>query len=188
MRGEFVLSRASTDIAALYGEHSETLRERALAETGSAADADDLVQDVMLRLLDAPSLLAPVERIGAWLLTLVRRRAIDLWRSETRRQLREKDEDVTALFADLPDPEALLESDEVAAIVSRAIGELDPELREVFVANALDGRSFRELSVETGVPMGTLMARKKKAADAIRARLRRQGIPAPEGPARKGER
>ena len=48
------------------------------------------------------------------------------------------------------------------------------EQRDVFIAHELEGRSFKELSAESGVSMNTLLARKHYAVLALRRRL--QGI------------
>jgi len=163
-------------IAAIFAEYGDQLVARARRVLGSEADAEDAVQEVMLTLLDAPHLLSTVDRLGGWLLTMARRRAIDLVRSDARRTARESSDAVEELFAGVPDPAAWMERDEVARAVARAVEELPHAQRAAFVANALDGRTFKEISEETGVPMGTLMARKKKAVDHIRTRLSKQGL------------
>jgi RNA polymerase sigma factor (sigma-70 family) len=53
----------------------------------------------------------------------------------------------------------------------RAIAELPPEQREVFVAHELEGRSFEELALETGVNVNTLLSRKRYAVLHLRERL-----------------
>ena len=174
-------------IAGLFEAFAADLRRHARWVTGSEADADDAVQEVMLGLLEAPNLLAGVDRIAGWLLTLVRRRAIDILRSESRRHRRESDDAVAELLSTADDVEAGLERDELARAVATALRELPGPQREVFVANELEGVTFRELAERSGTPMGTLMARKKRAVDRIRAHLRREGWlpPSTDSPPRK---
>ncbi len=161
------------DVFADYGERMEARARRVL---GSDVDAEDAVQEVMLTLLDAPHVLSAVDRLGGWLLTMVGRRAVDLVRSNTRRRQREAAEVVEDLFAGVHDPAELLERDEVADVVAEVVDELPAPQREAFVASVLEGRTFKEISEESRVPMGTLMARKKKAVDRIRARLQSRGL------------
>jgi DNA-directed RNA polymerase specialized sigma24 family protein len=52
-----------------------------------------------------------------------------------------------------------------------ALGELPDEQREVFVAHELEGRSFKELSAESGVKVNTLLSRKRYAVLHLRERL-----------------
>jgi DNA-directed RNA polymerase specialized sigma24 family protein len=57
--------------------------------------------------------------------------------------------------------------DELAA----ALAELPAEQRDVFLAHAVEGRSFAELSKETGVKVNTLLSRKRYAVLHLRQRL-----------------
>jgi len=60
------------------------------------------------------------------------------------------------------------------AIKQRAhelIEALPDEQREVFIAHEIDGRSFKELSAETGISMSTLLSRKRYAILHLRERL-----------------
>jgi DNA-directed RNA polymerase specialized sigma24 family protein len=52
-----------------------------------------------------------------------------------------------------------------------ALDELPDEQREVFVAHEIDGRSFKELSKESGVSVNTLLSRKRYAVLHLRERL-----------------
>ncbi len=158
-----------------FAHHSDEMVRRARRVLGSESDAEDAVQEVLLTLLSAPHVLAPVRHLGRWLLTVVHRKAVDMVRAQVRRRRREESEGIAGLLAGADDPAALMERDEVARAVARAVKELPPPLRQAFVGQALEGKTFRTLSRESGVPEGTLMARKKKAVDSIRERLRREG-------------
>lgn len=165
-----------TTIADLFVEHVDAMVSRARRVLGTEADAEDAVQEVMLALLSGPHVLASVDRVGAWLLTLARRRAIDLIRSDSRRRQRECAQGIDELFASADDPDELLRRDDVARLVADELEQMPAPLREAFVRTALDGATFRELSEQSGEPMGTLMARKKRATDRIRERLRRAHV------------
>ena len=52
-----------------------------------------------------------------------------------------------------------------------AVAELPAEQREVFVAHEIEGRSFKELSAESGVSVNTLLSRKRYAVLHLRERL-----------------
>jgi DNA-directed RNA polymerase specialized sigma24 family protein len=52
-----------------------------------------------------------------------------------------------------------------------AIDELPQEQREVFVAHEIEGRSFKELSAESGVTVNTLLSRKRYAVLHLRKQL-----------------
>ena len=162
-------------VAEIFAEHGRRLLRRARRVLRSDADADDAVQEVMLALVRAPHVLGAVERIGSWLLALVHRRCVDLVRRGRRREETEAaagDEDLVPGA----NPAALAESDEICREIARAVDSLPDELRWAFVRNALEEATFREMSEESGVPMGTLMARKAKAVAILRERIGRRGL------------
>ncbi len=68
-------------------------------------------------------------------------------------------------------PDALYVRQVLLEELEFAIDELPDEQREVFVANELEGRSFKELSAESGVSINTLLSRKRYAILALRKRL-----------------
>ena len=55
--------------------------------------------------------------------------------------------------------------------IADALDELPAEQREVFVAHEIEGRSFKELAIETGLPVNTLLSRKHYAVLHLRRRL-----------------
>ena len=164
------------DVAELYSAHGGTLVRAARGMLRSDVDAEDAVQDAMLSLLRAPHLLSVIEEAGAWLYTVVRRRCVDLLRRERVRRSDERESALRDLFDETPDARERLERQELVAAVADALKRLDEPLRFAFVENALEGKTFKELSAESGLPMGTLMARKQRAVDAIRGELRRRGL------------
>jgi len=132
-------------------------------------DAEDVLQDVLSALVEANRLLMSIDHITGWLYRVTRNRITDLFRARRPETL-----DVSDL---LPSPDAGPEAEYVRVLLlealERAIGELPPEQRDVFVANELEGRSFKELAAETGVGINTLLSRKRYAVLRLRERLRR---------------
>jgi RNA polymerase sigma factor (sigma-70 family) len=68
-------------------------------------------------------------------------------------------------------PEALFVRSVLLDELKSALGELPAEQREVFIAHELEGRSFKELSAESGVSVNTLLSRKRYAVLHLRRRL-----------------
>ncbi len=165
-------------IGGIFESHAKDMLRRARRVLRTEGDAEDAVQEVMLALLRAPHVLAAVERIGAWLYTLVRRRCIDVIHEDERRGSKEAAAGAEVGLDDLlegEDPAELVGREEVCRAIARALDGLPANLRWAFIANALEGRTFRQMSAESGVPMGTLMARKAAAAKIVREELRRRG-------------
>lgn len=143
-------------------------------------DAEDILQDVFYRLVEANRLLMPIEHITGWLFRVARNRITDLFRKkepENFSDLAVADEgDEAATFEDLlpsPDagPEALYARKLLLEELQLALSELPKEQREVFIAHELQGRTFKELSEATGVSVNTLLSRKRYAVLHLRQRL-----------------
>jgi RNA polymerase sigma factor (sigma-70 family) len=154
------------------------IRKRVL----DAAEAEDVLQDALYELVVAYRLMQPAQEVGAWLLTVVRNRIVDLFRrrktvSLDEQATRSPDEEEGDSIADLlPSPEdgplALTMRQLLLERVAEALDELPHEQREVFIAQELQGSSFRQLSQEWGVGINTLLARKRYAVLHLRKRLR----------------
>jgi RNA polymerase sigma factor (sigma-70 family) len=145
-------------------------------------DAEDILQDVFYRLVEANRLLMPIEHVTGWLFRVARNRITDLFRKkepENFSEIEVADEAGELMpFEDLlpsPDagPEALYARNVLLHELERAVAELPQEQREVFVAHEFEGRSFKELAGETGVSVNTLLSRKRYAVLHLRERLQR---------------
>ncbi len=139
--------------------------------TGSATDADDLTQEVfikMYRTLGSYDL----ER-GAfmtWLTTVSRNLLVDHFRK--RKQDRRTDsleatardsEDAPSIGERLPDaappPDARVQSGETQQLVQRALQKLSPELREAVILRDLQDMDYKEIALALKVPEGTVKSR-----------------------------
>ena len=145
-------------------------------------DAEDILQDVFYRLVEANRLLMPIEHVTGWLFRVARNRITDLFRKREPENFSDlelgDEEDELMQFEDLlpsPDagPEAVYARNVLLRELERAVGELPKDQREVFVAHEFEGRSFKELSAESGVSVNTLLARKRYAVLHLRERLQR---------------
>jgi len=145
-------------------------------------DAEDILQDVFYRLVEANRLLMPIDHVTGWLFRVARNRIIDLFREKKPESFTgyvvEGEGDELLQIEDLlpsPDagPDALYARNVLVDALASAIDELPREQRHVFIAHALDGRSFKEIAAETGVNVNTLLSRKRYAVRRLRARLQR---------------
>ena len=146
-------------------------------------DAEDILQDVFYRLVEANRLLMPIDHVTGWLFRVARNRITDLFRrkrpdSLSDRAYGDEDDDLRQLEDLLPSPdagpEALYARNVLLDELATAVDELPADQRAVFIAHELEGRSFKEIAGETGVNVNTLLARKRYAV--LRLRQRLQGI------------
>ncbi|HEV3253513.1 MAG TPA: sigma-70 family RNA polymerase sigma factor [Candidatus Acidoferrales bacterium] len=144
-------------------------------------DAEDILQDVFYELVEAYRLMKPIEQAGAWLFRVARNRITDLFRKRKPEALR--DQETLAMDGELVTFEDLLPSSDggpeaayarsvLLEELDDALDELPPEQREVFIAHEIEGRSFKELSAESGLSINTLLSRKHYAVIYLRERLR----------------
>ena len=143
-------------------------------------DAEDILQDVFYRLVEANRLLMPIEHVTGWLFRVARNRITDLFRKkepENFSEIEVSDEDGLPFEDLLPSPDAGPEAAYLRNLLldelKRAMAELPKAQRDVFVAQELEGHSFKEISEKTGVGVNTLLARKRYAILRLRERLRR---------------
>jgi RNA polymerase sigma factor (sigma-70 family) len=141
-------------------------------------DAEDVLQDVFYELTAAYRMMKPAEQVTAWLYRVARNRITDLFRRKKAVSLNDPvdDEDGARELEDLlpsPDagPDAMYARGVLLEALDEALNELPEEQREVFVAHELMGRSFKEISDETGTSVNTLLSRKRYAVLHLRERL-----------------
>lgn len=139
-----------------------------------AAEAEDILQDVLLEFYVATD---AIEQAGAWLFRVARNRIIDRARKKKEEPLpAAEDEDRRSwLEENLPDPAAGPDAAYARSVllgsIQAALQALPPEQRDVFVAHEIEGLSFADMSARWRVPPNTLLARKRYAVLALRARL-----------------
>ena len=144
------------------------------------SDVEDIVQEVFYELVEANRLLMPIDHVTGWLFRVARNRITDLFRKKKPESFSDRgveDEDGEPLRIEdlLPSPDAGPEAVYVRRVLldelEHALDELPREQRWVFVAHELEGRSFKELSAESGVSVNTLLSRKRYAVLHLRERL-----------------
>jgi RNA polymerase sigma factor (sigma-70 family) len=139
--------------------------------TGSAADAEDAVQDACVRALTFFDGFRGVDG-KAWLLTIVRNTCYDRLRKNRRLTPLAAPEELDRARDRSPGPEAeqLRLADE--RMLQEGLAALPAEYREALVLRELEGLPYREIAQVTGVPIGTVMSRlargRKRLGEALK--------------------
>ena len=173
-----------TQISEIVAEERSRLRNFIRRRVPDPADAEDILQDVFYKLVEANRLLMPIDHVTGWLFRVARNRITDLFRKRREVAFSDaaaEDEGGELLQIEdlLPSPDAGPKSLYVRSVLldqlELALDELPDDQpygqREVFIAHELEGRSFKELSAESGVNINTLLARKRYAVIHLRERL-----------------
>ncbi|MBN1382941.1 MAG: sigma-70 family RNA polymerase sigma factor [Deltaproteobacteria bacterium] len=138
-------------------------------------DSEDIVNDVMARIFERADISAPIENVAAYVYRSLKNSIIDSLRKRNEASVSLDDEfifvDRDLPVADRNDPQSLVQKKEIADALYEEVMRLPEELRSAFMLNEVDGLTFREMSEQTGVPAGTLMARKSRAVDLLTKRL-----------------
>ena len=167
-------------ISEIVAEQRARLRNFIRRRVPDPLDAEDVLQDVFYKLVEANRLLMPIEHVTGWLFRVARNRITDLFRKKKPLSLGDatvEDESGELLQIEdlLPSPEAGPEAVYVRNMLLEelelALEELPDEQREAFVGHELEGRSFKAMAEETGVSVNTLLSRKRYAVLRLRERL-----------------
>jgi len=146
--------------------------------TGSVADAEDLVQDVLLKLYPRTRELLDIERLRPWLAKVLYRQYIDFFRKRARSPLVElaadsegEDDPLDTLPALEDGPEDHAERSRLRERILAALERLSPEQRAVVTMHDVEGYSLEELETILETPLGTLKSRLHRARRRLRALL-----------------
>ncbi|MDU1903436.1 MAG: RNA polymerase sigma factor [Dysgonomonas sp.] len=170
-------------ISDIFRQYQLRLKNFISKRVPSREDSEDILQNVFYQLVKADSLMKPIDEMTAWLYTVTRNQIID-WNRKKREkempvlQYEDKDDlsfvQVTeSLFNGLSDsPETEYLKSLVWEELDSALSELPDEQSNVFRLTELEGLSFKEISESTGVPVNTLISRKRYAVLHLRERLK----------------
>jgi RNA polymerase sigma-70 factor (ECF subfamily) len=144
------------------------LRRFGIALTGSAADADELVQDACERALVRFAQLRDVARLDSWVYGIMRH----LWVDEMRwRRVRRHDDLETALKVVGEDGEASASGRITLLKVRQCLDQLPADQRAVMTLVCVDGLTYREAAAILDIPIGTVMSRLSRGRAELHARL-----------------
>ncbi|MTH34498.1 sigma-70 family RNA polymerase sigma factor [Paracoccus limosus] len=140
------------------------LRRYALALSRDESDAEDLVQEALLRGHEHRRSLRPGGNLRAWLFGILRHAFLDRNRAQLSRRRREAQAAaLTPRAMDAPQDAAVRLSQLRAAFL-----DLPPDQREALALVAVEGLTYAEAAALAQVPMGTLMSRVARARKALR--------------------
>jgi len=165
--------RASFEKEALV--HLDVLYRVALRLSGNPSDADDLVQETMLKAYRAWDQYEKGTNAKAWLLTILRHAFINEYRRRTRHpETVDLDRiEPYAVFSEVQDedPQGAFFDRIVDDEVLRAIDQLPVAFRETLVLSDVEGMSYQEIAGILGIPVGTVKSRLFRARQLLQGKL-----------------
>ena len=140
--------------------------------TGTRSQAEELTQDLFVRLTEQVGKAGPVNHLGAWLYAT----AMNLWRDWVRREANARskgiahsggDEEIQHTPTDAPSAHTAVEHQ----LVRQSVLSLEPKHREVIVLCHWQGMTYEETAMALDLPIGTVRSRLHCAMEALRERL-----------------
>ncbi len=147
--------------------------------TGQQQDAEDLVQDLVVKLYPRLEELESVEQLRPWLNRVLYRQFID----SVRRRGRQADSPLSSFDspelenwidaqpADLPDITEHLDSSRLNVVVDRALSDMSPDQRTLLLLCDVDGWNQDDVAAVLDIPLGTVKSRLHRCRAALRKKL-----------------
>lgn len=172
-RTDGVLARALRDAGdtmafeALVKRYERPLYSFIVRQVGSRRDAQDLYQQTLLRILDRIETCTNPDAFKPWCFGI----ASNLCRNYFRAKRTEAVGEVPDVPSPKPDPEQTATSMQTAQRIARAVGDLNPAQREVFVLHHYHQLSYDDIATAIGTPLGTVKSRMNSALTHLRSLL-----------------
>ena len=161
----------------LYRLHWLVILTAIRRSVASREDAEDILQDVFYQLLGNKE---PIDQITAWLFTVARNKIIDRNRKKKPFALDdlfpetddgEMSDWLDLIMDDSSNPETIYLRNLFQETLKESLDELPDEQKQAFVLNEIEGIPFKQISEETGIPVNTLISRKRYAVLHLRMKL-----------------
>ena len=143
--------------------------------TSKHDQAEDLTQDIFVKLLRSLDKFHRDANFGTWLTSVARHYCIDHYRA-SKREREVLVEDLVA-FDHAPaasgNPQRALEDRDTKTLLRRGLDQLPPKLREAVVLRDLQGLTYQEMARRLGLPEGTVKSRINRGREELARRLLR---------------
>lgn len=171
----------ATGLDDLYQRYARPVYSLALKVLGDPSMAEDVSQEVFLKLWRQPQSYDPARgALSSWLLSVAHNRAIDVFRRRRSREERSLT-DGEGVEEAVPDtgvhgPGDLAELAETSAAVRRAMGEIPAQQRQAIEMAFFQGKTHIEIAEELGEPLGTTKTRIRLGMRKLRQILEAEGV------------
>lgn len=158
--------------AELYDALADRLYRFLVVRLGSKTDADDVLQEVFVRLARSRGQFKQVDNLLAYVFTVARNEAARFISRKSRRQAAETVLDAETIFVCDVGPQG--HQREVAEMITVGLARLTDSQREIVELKSFAGLTFTEIADVTGSPQGTVATRYRKAIGQLRIFFERQ--------------
>jgi RNA polymerase sigma-70 factor (ECF subfamily) len=164
-------SDAQARVAALYRQHADRVYRAAWRVTGNDADAEDVLQNVFLRVMRQEDGAIDEAQAGSYLHRAAVNAAVDLLRRRKAARSEALEPREATLRDPDPGPAAATEMDELKARVRAALTGLNPRAAEMVVLRYFEGYGNREIAAMLGTSWSTVAVTLHRAKARLRSGL-----------------
>lgn len=169
-------SKNHNALSTFFNEEYNSLKSyvRSKIRDSSQQDAEDIVQDVALRLFSKSQDPMEIANVGGYVYSAIKNRIVDIMRGGKKERelswehMERQWQEFVELFYGVADNSY---SPTMERALKKAISELKPVYREIVIAVDFEGYTYREISERTGIPTGTLMSRRHRAMSLLSKNL-----------------
>jgi len=136
-------------------------------------DAEDIIQDVALKLFSGADRYSPINNVAGFVYRSIKNKIIDIMRAKKQILSAEDENEIkliefTEIFYDGSDNSY---SEQMKDELKKTIMSLKPNYRDIIIAIDFEGYTYKEISLETGIPEGTMMSRRHRAISLLYKKL-----------------
>lgn len=169
--------------------HNESLYRFLLRMmAGNSSQAEDLFQDVFLKVIEKKKDYNSKMSFKTWLFTIARNTAVDFLRKENYRNHLSLDEP-TFKFDDFSNvskldlvkgknsnPDQLIYRKELNCLLNEKLNKLSDEFKEVFILKEIEGLKFKDIALITDSPLSTVKSRMRYALKKMKEEIEKTGF------------
>ncbi len=173
-----VSKEPNSNLSDFFKEEYQSLKGyvRSKIDHTTESDAEDIIQDVALRIFSRPMDALPITNIGGFVYSAIKNKIIDVMRARKERIYDEKEvERLWTAFAEsfYNDSENNY-SESLKEDLKIVVMQLKPAYRDIILAIDFEGYNYREIAEETGISQGTLMSRRHRAMSILLQNLEKK--------------
>ena len=155
----------------LVSPHMNNLYKLAYRLTGQRDNAEDLVQDLLLKIYPRRQEMQGIAKLAAWLSRVLYRLFIDQYRKQQRSPINlMSDENViyNTHASDMAGPSDVATAELTQDLINTALAQLSEDRRVLIMLHDVEGYNLQEINDMTGIPVGTIKSRLSRARNKLR--------------------
>lgn len=156
---------------ALVSPHMNNLYKLAYRLTGQRDNAEDLVQDLLLKIYPRLDEMQGIDKLAAWLSRVLYHLFIDQYRRQQGSPINHmNDENVIydTHASNMPGPSDVANTEITRELINTALVKLDEDRRILIMLHDVEGYNLQEINEMTGIPLGTIKSRLSRARNKLR--------------------